>query len=82
MRMLKILRKQRNLSKLSLLQRREAKLLFSRNRFCSTSKMKILQDTLRNFVKNSSHQPAKNVPTEMLTEFVFVRLAGTMIISP
>ena len=82
MRMLKILRKQRNLSKLSRLQKREAKLLSNRNRFCSTSKMKTLQDTLKNFVRNLSLQPANNVPTEMLTEFVFVRPAGTMTISP
>ena len=82
MRMLKILRKQRNLSKLSQLQKKEAKLRFNRNRFCSTSKMKTLQDTLKNSAKNSSHQPAKNVLTEMLTEFVFARFAGTRTISP
>ena len=82
MRMLRFLRKLRNLSKLSRLQRREVKLLFNRNRFCSTSKMKTLQDTSKNSVRNWSLQPAKNVPTEMLTEFVFVKPAGTMIISP
>jgi len=82
MRMLKIIKKQRNLSNLSLSQRREAKLLFNRNRFCSTSKMKTLQDTSRNSVRNLSLQLASNVPTEMLTEFVFVRPAATMTISP
>jgi len=81
MRMLKILRKQRNLSKLSLLQRKEEKLLFNRNRFCSISKMKTLQDTSRNSARNSSLQHANNVPTEMQIESVYVRLAGTKTIS-
>jgi len=82
MRMLKIIRNQRNLPKLSLLQIREVKLLFNRNRFFSTSKMKTRPNTSRNSVRNLSLQHAKNVPTEMLTEFVFVKPAGTMIISP
>jgi len=44
--------------------------------------MKTQQDTLKNSVRNLSLQHAKNAPTEMLTEFVSVRLAGKRTISP
>jgi len=79
---MKTLWNQRNPSKLSLYQRREVNLRCNRNRFCSTSKMKTLQDTSKNSVRNWSLQPAKNVPTETLTESVFVRPAGTRTTSP
>jgi len=75
-------KKAKALSKLSRLQTREEKLMSNRNRFWSTSKMKIRQDTSKNSAKNSNHQPANNALTEILTEFVFVRPVGTRTISP
>jgi len=53
----------------------------NKNKYCLTSKMKTPQGISRNFVRNLSLQPANNVPTEMLIEFVFARPAGTMTIS-